>query len=51
MAHNDESFNDSYEDNILYRKFKNEQYIARINNKYNKFLGKWSSLVHPLNTM
>ena len=36
---------------LLKRKFKNKQYIARINNKYNKFLGKWSSLVRPLNTM
>lgn len=36
---------------LLKRKFKNEQYIARINNSYNKFLGKWSSLFHVLNAV
>lgn len=36
---------------LLKRKFKNEQYIARINNNYNKFLGKWSSLFHVLNVV
>ncbi|MCG7876955.1 MAG: zinc-binding domain-containing protein [Candidatus Thiodiazotropha endolucinida] len=36
---------------LLKQKFKNEQYIAKINNTYDKFLKKWSSLVHPLNTM
>ena len=27
-------------------KFNNEMYIAKINNTYDKFLGKWSSLYH-----
>ena len=29
---------------LLKRKFKSEQYFAKINNSYDKFLGKWSSL-------
>ena len=27
-------------------KFKNEMYIAKINNTYDKFLGMWSSIYH-----
>ena len=36
---------------ILKKKFEEEQYIAKINDKYTKFLGKWSSLYTVLNNM
>ena len=32
---------------ILKKKFEEEKYIAKINDKYAKFLGKWSSLSKP----
>ena len=34
---------------ILKKKFEEEKYIAKINDKYTKFLGKWSSLYTVLN--
>ena len=36
---------------ILKKKFEEEKYIAKINDKYTKFLGKWSSLYTVLNNM
>ena len=36
---------------ILKKKFEEEKYIAKINDKYAKFLGKWSSLYTALNNM
>lgn len=34
---------------LLKRKFEGEKYISKINNKYEKFLGKWSALYNQLN--
>ena len=36
---------------ILKKKFEEEKYIAKINDKYAKFIGKWSSLYTVLNNM
>ncbi|MCU7800660.1 MAG: hypothetical protein KZQ70_11060, partial [gamma proteobacterium symbiont of Lucinoma myriamae] len=36
---------------LLKRKFENEKYIANINHKFDKFLGKWSSLYGYLNAL
>ena len=33
----------------LKRKFEEEKYIAKVNDKYAKFLGKWSCLYTSLN--
>ena len=35
---------------LLKTKFKSEQYIAKINNSYYKFFGKWSPLFDILNS-
>ena len=34
---------------VLKRKFETEKYISKINHRYDKFLGKWSSLYNFLN--
>ena len=36
---------------ILKKNFEEEKYIAKINDKYTKFLGKWLSLYTVLNNM
>ena len=36
---------------ILKKKFEEEKYIAKINDKYARFIGKWSSLYTVLNNM
>ena len=36
---------------LLKRKFENEKYTAKINNKYVNFLSKWSALYNQLNIL
>ena len=36
---------------LLKKKFDGEKYIAKINNRYDKFLGKWSPLYNLLNNV